>query len=141
MSTVNYGMFTGLTDDTKVCNGCKLSLPRSAYTNANGATYPRSKCKACEGALSKERLKLRKENPLPEAGYHCPICQRSEEEAKGRGGKNIGAWCCDHDHVTKQFRGWLCHDCNRGLGNLQDNVDLLQNAIDYLNKAKKEINE
>ena len=138
---IDENLFTGLVEPTKLCNGCGQDLPRSAYTNANGAKYPRSKCRVCEGALSKERLKLRKENPLPDSDYRCPICNRNEAETKGRGGKRVGSWCCDHDHITKEFRGWLCHDCNRGLGAMQDDVELLQRAIAYLNKAKKEINE
>ena len=38
----------------------------------------------------------------------------------------------DHDHGTKQVRGWLCAKCNTGLGYLGDSTQLLERAIDYL---------
>lgn len=42
----------------------------------------------------------------------------------------------DHDHNTNQFRGWLCGNCNTGLGMFADNIDILINAIDYLNRTR-----
>ena len=39
----------------------------------------------------------------------------------------------DHCHKTGKVRGWLCDNCNRGLGLLQDNPKLLESAIEYLN--------
>jgi len=38
----------------------------------------------------------------------------------------------DHDHTTGDIRGLLCLHCNLGLGNFQDNIELLKNAIEYL---------
>lgn len=38
----------------------------------------------------------------------------------------------DHDHKTGQVRALLCHKCNYLLGSANDNVHILQNAIEYL---------
>lgn len=42
--------------------------------------------------------------------------------------------CVDHNHTTGKVRGLLCTDCNRGIGSLKDDKELLQKALDYLNK-------
>ena len=39
----------------------------------------------------------------------------------------------DHCHETGKIRGILCALCNRGLGNFQDNQNLLLKAIEYIN--------
>ncbi len=38
----------------------------------------------------------------------------------------------DLDHRTKQMRGVLCFNCNRGLGYLDDDLVMLYRAADYL---------
>jgi hypothetical protein len=35
-------------------------------------------------------------------------------------------------HGIKTVRGLLCHQCNSGLGNFHDNVELMRKAIQYL---------
>lgn len=42
----------------------------------------------------------------------------------------------DHNHITGEFRGILCHKCNRALGCFQDNIDILELAVLYLQKHK-----
>lgn len=41
----------------------------------------------------------------------------------------------DHDHVTGEFRGWLCHRCNRTLGQVKDSISLLLKMADYLHRG------
>jgi hypothetical protein len=81
--------------------------------------------------LAKQRLELRKVWGYPEEDHFCPICLKNEQELKGTGG-NASIWVVDHDHITNSFRGHICHNCNRGLGVFQDNVDRLERAINYL---------
>ena len=51
----------------------------------------------------------------------------------------------DHDHVCRKmcvncFRGFLCPNCNTGLGMFKDNTDLLRAAIAYLDRDRPKIN-
>ncbi|SRR6266487_1111537 len=56
----------------------------------------------------------------------CAICG----EAPGEG-KHL---CIDHCHKTGQVRGLLCAPCNFLLGNAQDKIAVLKNAIRYLQR-------
>jgi hypothetical protein len=38
----------------------------------------------------------------------------------------------DHDHKTGAFRGWLCLQCNMGIGQLGDTREGLMTAVAYL---------
>jgi len=40
----------------------------------------------------------------------------------------------DHCHNSNRIRGLLCTNCNLGIGNMQDDIQILQNAIDYLKR-------
>lgn len=55
----------------------------------------------------------------------CPIC---EEEF----GSHTA--CIDHDHETGEIRGIICRKCNLMLGRINDDIDILLNAIEYLKK-------
>lgn len=55
----------------------------------------------------------------------CDICNKE----CGRGRLSI-----DHDHNTDKVRGLLCRSCNLGLGNFNDNIDFLTQAVLYLKK-------
>ena len=40
----------------------------------------------------------------------------------------------DHCHTTNKVRGLLCTSCNKGIGIFKDDIFLLNNLIEYLNK-------
>jgi hypothetical protein len=42
----------------------------------------------------------------------------------------------DHDHKTGFIRGLLCPRCNTALGKLDDDVQILRRAIDYLENSR-----
>ena len=41
----------------------------------------------------------------------------------------------DHCPSTGKFRGWLCHNCNLGIGRLGDSAAALKRALAYLSRA------
>ena len=57
----------------------------------------------------------------------CAICHKPEMR------KNHSL-SVDHDHSTGQIRELLCDKCNKALGFLNDNSDLVRNAAAYLDK-------
>jgi len=122
----------------KVCSKCKVNLEDSDYSPSSGGKYLRPECRNCAKKLSKERTELRKLYGYPEYGYVCPICLKNEEELLGTGG-NASVWVVDHDHITNTFRGHLCHNCNRGLGVFQDDLNRLQRAINYLSSSSSSV--
>jgi NAD(P)H-flavin reductase len=64
-------------------------------------------------------------------GRKKSVCAVSSCEICGDDAKLV----YDHCHTSGNFRGWLCHHCNVGLGFFKDNPDALKKAIDYLNKT------
>ncbi len=71
-------------------------------------------------------------------GNRCAICKIHEMEYQERqikrGGKQTKVLSVDHDHHTGKIRQLLCHNCNLGLGNFQDDLNLLTEAVEYLKK-------
>ena len=47
----------------------------------------------------------------------------------------------DHTHGTTNVRGWLCTNCNSGIGGLRDNLEGVLRAAIYLEKDKGKIIE
>lgn len=92
---------------------------------------PRRWCKACEKAnQARQRVKrygITVEdyaNMLVQHVGKCGICSRPFSRSPH----------IDHDHVTGKVRGLLCYPCNSGIGQFQDNIETLKNAIAYLEK-------
>jgi hypothetical protein len=75
-------------------------------------------------------ISLEQFNILAEAqNWRCKICGYLPDPSAKH---NQSVLHVDHDHVTGRVRGLLCPKCNRGLGLLGDDPNLLQKAIDYL---------
>lgn len=55
----------------------------------------------------------------------CDICSVPESECT----KGLAL---DHDHQTGEFRGFICNNCNRGLGLLGDNLESIEKVVKYL---------
>lgn len=62
----------------------------------------------------------------------CAICKNKEISLDSIG--NIRKLAVDHNHTTGKIRGLLCNKCNRMIGFSNDNIQVLEQAIEYLTK-------
>lgn len=119
------------------------------YRKKNPETNKKAKAKYREGNLEKIResdkvaqAKRRKADP---EGYRIRYERwRNKKEAElwdiaGRPRAEQCELCLesvmtvfDHCHNKGHFRGWICDRCNRVLGSVKDDVDLLKAMIKYL---------
>lgn len=112
----------------KTCIKCKQEKQMSSfricrlYKDTRSGEYIRSECKDCEKLASRQLAQARKNAPSkPE---RCQCCHEKTDY-----------FVLDHDHQTGKFRGWLCRNCNQGIGKLGDNIKGLQKAMKYLTES------
>jgi hypothetical protein len=65
----------------------------------------------------------------PAEGTPCAVCSKPMIYRR-----NADLMCFDHDPQTHEFRGWICQNCNTGIGKLGDNPEGVLRALDYLVK-------
>lgn len=146
------------TKEYKICTACGKELHYLEFHIKNSlAGYRKSQCKKCvntkireyyakSGRRSTPKAKARQReliikrvygittedynNLFIEQGGRCAICGKHQEEFKLR-------LSIDHCHKTGKIRGLLCHRCNGGLGHFDDNVEILENVIKYLEQKEK----
>lgn len=66
---------------------------------------------------------------LQEQDYKCAICLRRPTTKK--------PLAVDHHHQTGIVRGLLCNNCNSGIGFLQEDPEVMRNAVVYVEKHNK----
>ena len=139
----------------RTCKICNQTKPLTDFyqTVRNGKPYGHhGKCKSCY-------VKKQQETYTPEKGrdknlrhsygitlqeYNemldnqsgkCATCGTTEPGGRksGRGG-GADVFVVDHCHTTGKVRGLLCHSCNRAMGLLGDNVNIIDEMIKYLKK-------
>ena len=119
-------------DGEKRCADCNEIKPLEEFHKhgAQSGGY-NCYCKPCRRLRQRDGRFLREYGLTPQAyqalvdsqGGRCALCKERPAEH------------VDHDHVMGAVRGVLCFPCNAALGQLKDRVDLLRNAIDYLERT------
>lgn len=132
---------SGYTYDCNICraerqNIWKKNNPEKIKTvNNKNAKKRKEFYDSEEGKLCSRRAHLKRmygitledyNEKLIEQNNKCKIC--NQENTFDR----YGVLAVDHDHSTGKIRGLLCYKCNVGLGNFNDNKQLLEKAINYL---------
>ena len=139
----------------RTCKICNQPKPLTDFyqTVRNGKPYGHhGKCKSCYVKKQQEKydpIKKRDENLkriygigikeyntlLEQQNGRCATCGTTEPGGRksGRGG-GTNVFVVDHCHNTGEVRGLLCHSCNRAMGLLGDNVNIIGEMIKYLQK-------
>ncbi len=102
--------------------GAKYEQKRKDWVDAN-----REKVRTYQRGYRRKRAGL--PEPTREKPGNCECC--------GKPPNGKGCMHLDHCHRTGEFRGWLCFQCNSGIGALGDNVAGLARAIVYLSRSEK----
>ena len=128
---------------SKVCHKCNLEKPLTSFQTVayrrDGTIMYKNFCNACRRPHKVLTERARKTMPVPE-GHVCPICKSSLEqlvEKLNPLATTVQTFVLDHDHDTMEIRDYLCNKCNSALGNFNDDVNLLRNAVSYLEKHEK----
>lgn len=104
----------------KICIYCEQAKDISDFPkHKQNKDQLDNRCKSCIKEQNDIRKNLHKTAPnKPEV---CECCGRIPKK-----------WCLDHDHITNEFRGWLCDQCNMAIGILGDDLNGVTNAMNYL---------
>ncbi len=122
---------------TCVCSYCNVEKDNSHYQFYLNRISPEGQrlrtnrvCRDCRVKDAKEKKVAEKKAPQrPPLPYPCENCKKPIVTSK--------TLQLDHDHVTLEFRGWLCKECNISIGNLGDNVRGMVQAALYLDRSEK----
>lgn len=134
---MQYDLFEGQTEselkpeelEGKKCIVCKTFKPYKDFNKNNSHRDKRDqRCRSCAKHQSFVLKEIKKVAP-PKTDY-CQCCGSTE-------GRSLIV--LDHDHITDKFRGWVCKNCNTGIGLLGDNIEGLETAIKYLRKTDDSI--
>ena len=140
---MQYNLFKALPNqiegEGKNCTWCNQYLPLESFDWHSGFnTWRRPECKKCRSDMKRIRDEIRKEAPPIDSEHACPICLRTLEDIALKETNRKAAFCLDHDHEKRMFRGWLCDNCNTSLGLLGDSPDNIYRAYKYLKGFKDE---
>ena len=93
---------------TKTCVYCNVEKSIAEFPKHIGhKDNLDTRCRQCIKEHSKLRRDLKKQCKVPEPKV-CECCGSPPKKTK--------KLHFDHDHPRKIFRGWLCNDCNVGIG-------------------------
>ena len=113
----------------------KVLAQKQRYNDKNGNWYEKNKDLYRNNHYNKMYGITLKDYDfmLEQQNYKCKICGVSSELIMEQSGKSLSV---DHNHTTNEIRGLLCNSCNSGLGHFKDDIDIMNEAINYLRNSK-----
>ena len=143
----------------KVCSHCRQKKPISEYyvtkkklKSGKIKKHLRYICKACDRKAKKARDKRTTEDRankhlldkygitlddkrqmILDQACKCKICPKPLSP------DDLSKSHVDHCHETGYIRGVLCSNCNRGIGYLQHDTQILVSATQYLVQSEQQV--
>lgn len=149
-----HGCPPKISTDEHWCQWCQCFLPLTAFS-VGELSKPSGRCRNCQTQymhtyrqrpgiaehfrIYNAKAKWRKsgstlsfEGWIQAKDSLCAICHQPETSRIRASDTKTRHLCSDHNHITGQLRGLLCHGCNTGLGGFRDDPQRLWNAMHYL---------
>ena len=131
-------------EGSKRCPDCREIKPLEAFPgNKNSPDGRHPYCKPCHAARGVETYTRLYGSTRNYHLLHRYGISEAEFDAMLEAQGGLCAVCeeqpavhVDHDHIFGNVRGLTCFNCNGGLGQFKDRVDIMRKAIDYLERTK-----
>lgn len=112
-------------------NPARRKAQRDSFVSLSQMSYARQR----NYGVNQEQY----DSMVAEQSNLCALCGRLERRISYQT-KKVMSLSVDHDHETRKVRELLCGDCNRGIGMFDESIELLEKAIQYLQKHKGKTN-
>jgi hypothetical protein len=106
----------GISRKCPICKEVKYMESFAWTARKSGITRIVGYCVPCFRTYNRNLHRMKTGNKVKA----CPICLE------------VSKLVFDHNHKTNEFRGYICRNCNSGLGHFKDDVESLKRAIEYL---------
>lgn len=150
---------------SKLCPNCQKVLSVSKFNKASRRDGYQTYCRNCHNSMQREKYKkdpsqkIKRQIRAARRKDRDPLVQRKAELKRLYGitfddyvnlykkQNGVCAICLqecktrkslsvDHDHDTMAVRGLLCNRCNRAIGMLGEDPDILERAKEYILKGQ-----
>jgi hypothetical protein len=112
----------------------RIENPERYKKYAKKYTLDETKERAAKRRAKKYKITLEQfKNLIANCNNLCEICRKPELNRPGRNDR-LTTLLVDHCHKSKNVRGMLCFECNILLGKAKDSIEILKQAILYLEK-------
>ena len=129
-------------ESTKQCNVCLAHKPLTEFhTSKLSKDGKDTRCKPCKKDIGRKKLdSIESEFGVRMFASQCvKIYGCTLEEYRDRMQGKTHCESCgkedrlvyDHDHITMEFRGALCSNCNAGFGLIGDSLESVEALLNY----------
>lgn len=130
MSTLE--IFLGLeptNTELKICRLCGIEKNITDFPIKWGDTWRDTRCCDCKNRYLTELKEVKARVLVREMPENCECCGRERDDWNNK------KLSFDHHYDSEgkaYFRGWICRQCNSGIGYLGDNLEGVKKAVRYL---------